>query len=115
MTDTHNSTSRDEVTLGFLTRERLTLLLQANDETEAQEQVRACITEIFLDLDPITAIKVAGELIEYFRDYVLSGMATVRRAATVTARITMTPDDIAKATGLSRPTVSRLITEHREP
>ena len=110
----NNPTSRDEVTLGFLTKERLASLLQAKEATIAQEQVRACLTDIFEDIDPITAIKVAGELIEYMRDYGLSGMATVRRAATVTARITMTPDDIAKATGLSRPTVSRLITEHRE-
>lgn len=114
MTDYYHSTS-DEVNLGFLTEERLAQLLQAKDETQAQYQLRACLTDVFRDLDPIASIKVAGQLIEYARDYVLSGMATIRRSATVTARVNMSPDEIAKATGLSRPTVSRLITEHREP
>lgn len=101
--------------LGFLPKERLELLLRtAKTETDSQAMVRNCITRVFEDLDPITSIKVAGELIEYGRE-LLAGLASIRRTATVTARITMTPDEIAKAAGLSRQTVARLVTEHREP
>lgn len=113
MTDTLTPTP-DGAPLGFLTQERLAILLQTKDETPAQRRVRECITSVFEDTDPITSIKVAGELIEFGRD-LLAGLAAIRRTATVTARITMTPDEIAKAAGLSRQTVARLVTEHREP
>lgn len=98
----------------FLTDEYLAKLLQPADETPAQARVRQCLINVFQDRGPIESMLIAGQLIEYARDYVLSGMAAIRRTATVTARITMSPDEIAKATGLSRATVSRLITEYRE-
>jgi hypothetical protein len=85
----------------------------SGNETDAQAQIRDCLYAAFEDQDPIVRIQVAGELIEYIRDNVLSALATVRRSATVTARSSMSPDDIAKATRLSRATVSRLITEFR--
>lgn len=94
--------------------EYLTQLLTARHETMAQQQVRECLTNVLQHRDPIEMMLVAGELIEYARDYVLSGLAAVRRTATVTARMSMSPDQIAQSTGLSRATVSRLITEHRE-
>jgi hypothetical protein len=98
----------------FLTDAYLAKLLQPKDETPAQARVRECLVSVFRDRDPVEGMLIAGELIEYARDYVLSGMAAIRRTATVTARITMSPDEIAQATGLSRATVSRLITEYRE-
>lgn len=114
MSDILDTPTGGEGTANFLTDAYLDKLLKAKDETAAQAQVRACLASVFQDRDPIEAMLIAGELIEYARDYVLSGMAAIRRTATVTARITMSPDDIAKATHLSRATVSRLITEYRE-
>lgn len=101
--------------LGCISPDQFERVFKATDETAAQEQLRLCLTNILQGVDPISTMLVTGELIEYSRDYVLSGLAAVRRMATVTARITMSPDEIARATNLSRATVSRLITEYREP
>lgn len=81
--------------------------------TPAELQIRDCLINIFKDQDPVTTMLVAGQLIEYFRDDVLSSVATLRRGAAAVARSSMAPRDIAEATGLSRATVSRLITEYR--
>lgn len=96
-------------------------LLVTDKETGAQIQLRLCLSAIFKDQDPLTTIVVAGQLIEYARDVILPSLGTVRRNAAGVARASvpagmgLSPDQIATATGLSRATVSRLITEDRNP
>lgn len=86
--------------------------ISTGTETIAQAQLRDCLLGIFAEEDTVSTIRVAGELIEYSR-LVLTAMGAIRRSAAAHARSTMTPDEIAKATNLSRATVSRLITEYR--
>lgn len=64
-------------------------------------------------LDPVERIRVSTELIEVCRDQLMVDLATIRRAAAAEARHVqgMRPNDIAEATGSSRQTISRLLTE----
>lgn len=80
--------------------------------TSAEQQLRGCLNSIFEERNNVERIVVAGQLIEFSR-LIQTALATVRREATVYARTTMSPGEIAEATGLSRATVSRLITEYR--
>jgi len=83
------------------------------DETPEQFALRKCLTEILEGKSEIEAIMITGNLINYTRDHVLSALAGIRRAAAITARSSMTSEQIVKATGLSKATVSRLVTENR--
>jgi primosomal protein N'' len=97
----------------MLDKDYVSDLLNQGVETEAQRQMSACLQQIFEEVDPLNTIVVSKELIDYIRDRLLSSLATLRRAATADVRSSMSPDAISQATGLSRATVSRLITEHR--
>lgn len=96
-----------------MTQELLDRLLTVDKETTVQEQIHSCLNAIFQDQDDLTTVVAAGQLIEYTRDVVLVALGVVRRSAAVAARSKMSPAQIADSTGLSRATVSRLITEHR--
>lgn len=87
-------------------------LLDDSHATPAELKLRGCLNSIFENQDSVSQIVIAGELIEFSR-LVQTALAAVRREATVTARSSMSPGQIAEATGLSRATVSRLITEYR--
>ena len=92
--------------------------LQAPDgwvDTEAQAQLRACLTTILTGHDEITTIIIAGEIITVMRDQLMGGTATIRRSAARAARhqLNMMPSDIAKATSQTPATVARLLTESR--
>lgn len=84
-------------------------------DTEAQAQLRQCLTSILTGHDEITTIIISGEVIAVMRDQLMSNAATIRRSATRAARhqLSMTPLDIAKATHQSSATVARLLTESR--
>jgi hypothetical protein len=79
-------------------------------ETDA---LRQSLLDIFAGKTDVENIRVSGDLITYIRDVVLSSLAGIRRASAIGARSSMSPEEIAAATGLSKATVSRLITEHR--
>ena len=92
--------------------------LQAPDgwvDTQAQAQLRACLTAILTGHDEITTIIIAGEVIAIMRDQLMSNAATIRRSAARAARqqLSMMPQDIARATGQTAATVARLLTESR--
>lgn len=78
-----------------------------------REAVRKAIVELLSGKTEVEIISISGNLIEYLRDQVLSALAAIRRSAAIQARGSMSPDEIVQATGLSKPTVSRLITEYR--
>lgn len=80
---------------------------------EDTDRLRESLLQIFSDKTDVENIRVAGDLIQYIRDHVLSALAGIRRASAIGARATMSPEEIATATGLSKATISRLITEHR--
>jgi hypothetical protein len=84
-------------------------------DTEAQAQLRACLTTILTGHDEITTIIIAGEIITVMRDHLMGNTATIRRSAARAARkdLEMMPQDIAKATGQTGATVARLLTESR--
>jgi hypothetical protein len=91
--------------------------LKAPDEwvdTEAQAQLRACLTSILSGHDEVTTIVNAGEVITLMRDHLMGNAATVRRSAARAARTAgIMPQDLAKATGQTAATIARLLTESR--
>jgi hypothetical protein len=83
-------------------------------DTEAQAQLRACLTTIMTGHNEIDTIIIAGEVIAVMRDHLMGNAAIVRRSAARAARQnSMMPQDIAKATGQTAATVARLLTESR--
>lgn len=84
-------------------------------DTEAQQQLRACLTTILSGHDEITTIIRAGELISVMRDQLMGNTATVRRSAARAARenLGMMPQELAKATHQTPATIARLLTESR--
>jgi hypothetical protein len=83
-------------------------------DTEAQSQLRECLTNILTGHNEIDTIIIAGEVIAVMRDHLMSGTAVVRRSATRAARENgMSSQDIAKDTGQTAATVARLLTESR--
>lgn len=82
-------------------------------DTPEQAQLRKCVTEILKDKSPAEAVKVASDLITVTRDQLLAGMANVRRRGAEEARVGMSPAELSAASGLSRQTISRLLTEAR--
>ena len=89
-----------------------TYLHQETGVTET-DLLRQSLLDIFAGNSDVENIRVSGDLIQYIRDHVLSALAGIRRASAIGARATMSPEEIAAATGLSKATISRLITEHR--
>lgn len=88
-------------------------LLTPVDESSHRDTVRMALVSMLESQSDIEIIKSTGDLIEYIRDNVLSSLAAIRRTAAHNAKLTMTPGDISTATGLSKATVSRLLTESR--
>jgi CRP-like cAMP-binding protein len=88
-------------------------LLTPTDTGTERDAIRELLIELLSQQSDTQIIRSTGDLIEYIRDQVLSSLAGIRRAAANNARLTMSPDQIASATGLSKATVSRLITERR--
>lgn len=83
-------------------------------DTEAQAQLRQCLTNILTGHDEITTIIIAGELIAVMRDHLMGNAATIRRSAARAARMAgMMPEELAKATHQTKATVARLLTESR--
>jgi hypothetical protein len=84
-------------------------------DTEAQAQLRACLTTILSGHDEINTIMIAGEIITVMRDQLMGNAATVRRSAARAARenLGMMPQEIAKATHQTPATIARLLTESR--
>jgi hypothetical protein len=83
-------------------------------DTEAQAQLRACLTTIMTGHNEIDTIIIAGEVIAIMRDHLMGNAATIRRSAARAARENnMMPQEIAKATGQTAATVARLLTESR--
>lgn len=84
-----------------------------NPLSQPVEILRQCLLDIFQDRSDVEAIQISGDLIKYCRDKVLPALGGIRRNATANARVSMTVDEIASATGLSHAVVSRLFTERR--
>lgn len=84
-------------------------------DTPEQTQLRECLTTILLGHDAVTTTKICFDLITLMRDQLLTGTAQIRRSSAAVARKTMTPDELAKASGQTRQTVSRLLTEAKNP
>lgn len=83
-------------------------------DTEAQAQLRQCLTTILTGHDEITTIIIAGEVIAVMRDHLMGNAAVIRRSAARAARTAgMMPEELAKATGQTKATVARLLTESR--
>lgn len=85
------------------------------EDTEAQAQLRACLTGILSGHDEITTVIIAGEIITVMRDHLMGSAATVRRSAARAARenLGMMPQELAKATRQTPATIARLLTESR--
>jgi hypothetical protein len=91
-------------------------LMRAPDgwqDTPEQAQLRECVASILATKTPAEAVRVASDLIMVTRDQLLAGMANVRRRGAEEARTDMSPAELSAASGLSRQTISRLLTEAR--
>lgn len=82
-------------------------------DTPEQAQLRACTIAALSGHEPASAVRVASELIQLMRDQLLAGTAKVRRVAAEVARSEMSPSELAAASGQTRQTISRLLTEAR--
>lgn len=85
----------------------------ASTETTEQAALRTFLENLFQGRTDIDAIQISGQLITYTRDHVLSSLAAIRRTAALKAKRRMSADKLAEETGLSKATVTRLITENR--
>jgi hypothetical protein len=91
--------------------------LQAPDswvDTPEQAQLRTCLAMALEGHDGPQTIRICRELITLMRDQLMTGAARVRRQAAREARQEMSPKDLAAASGETRQTISRLLTEARE-
>jgi hypothetical protein len=82
-------------------------------DTPEQAQLRACVIGILTGHECTEALGIGHALITLMRDQLSGGVANVRRQATLRARETMTPADIAAASNQSRQTIARLLVEAR--
>lgn len=82
-------------------------------DTPEQAQLRSCLVNALSGHDPANTVRICHELITLMRDQLMSGTATVRRTAAAVARKSMSPAELAEASGQSRQTISRLLTEAR--
>src|SRR5688572_22273388 len=87
-------------------------LLSAQDNPD-REAIRQELLSLLSQRSDTEIIQVTGDLILYLRDTILSSLAGIRRSAAINAKSTMSTDEIASKTGLSKVSVSRLITEGR--
>jgi len=90
--------------------------LQAPDgwtDTPEQAQLRACLTQILSGHDAIDTIRICKDVVNVTRDQLLTGAASVRRAAAAEARKSMTPKEMSQASGETPQTISRLLAESK--
>jgi|SRR6185369_1458789 hypothetical protein len=90
------------------------------EDTREQAQIRACLLDVLDDRHPIVALKIASEMITVLRDQILTGLGQIRREAAHEAQQSggegmtgMTIMQMVKATGQTKQTVSRLLSEYR--
>lgn len=83
-------------------------------DTFEQAQLRECLINVLVGHSEVDTIRICGDLINLMRDRLSTATAGVRRLAAAQAReIGMAPDDIAEASGQTRQTIDRLLTEAR--
>jgi hypothetical protein len=84
-------------------------------DTEEQEVLRNALVSVLAGRNPIDQMVIGRDLINMMRDQLMRLTNEVRKAAAVCARdeYGMTPTEIVAESGLSGPTVSRLLTRHR--
>lgn len=82
-------------------------------DTLEQEQLRTCITQILEGHEDAETIRICFDLITLMRDQLMTKVGQVRRRAALSAREYLQPSDLATASGQSRQTISRLLTEAR--
>ena len=82
-------------------------------DTVEQAQLRACLTEILSGHGSVDTIIICYDIITVMRDQLMTNVAHVRRQAAREARQTMSPRDLAVASGQTPQTISRLLTESR--
>lgn len=82
-------------------------------DTPEQEQLRKCLLTVLTGQEDVDLIRVGHDLITLMRDQLMTGVGQVRRQAAARARDTMQPEDLARASGQSRATIARLLTEAR--
>lgn len=82
-------------------------------DTPEQAQLRRCLQGILEGHEAVETIRICYDLITLMRDQLMTGTAQVRRQAAKEARMTMTPGELAMASGQTRQTIARLLTESR--
>lgn len=82
-------------------------------DTPEQAQIRACLIAALSGHEPIETIRIALDLITVMRDQLSAGLGVIRRSSAKIARADMSPEELAKYTGHTSPTISRLLTEAR--
>lgn len=84
-------------------------------DTEEQAMLRNALVGILADRNPIDQMVIGRDLIDLMRNQLMRLTSEVRKAAAQEAKdgLRMTPAEIAEESGLSGPTVSRLLTRHR--
>jgi len=84
-------------------------------DTDEQAALRKALIDILADRNPIDQIIIGRDLIDLMRDQLMRLTSEVRKAAALHARdeMRMTPTEIVDESGLSGPTISRLLTKHR--
>jgi hypothetical protein len=86
---------------------------EGKPDTPEQAQLRACLTSVLTGHNEVDTIRICSDLVTLMRDQLSTATATVRRIAAAKARETMQPAAIAQASGQTRPTIARLLTEAR--
>lgn len=82
-------------------------------DTDEQARLRTCLIRILSGHDPVDTIIVCYDIITVMRDQLMTNVAHVRRQAAREARQSMSPRDLAVASGQTPQTISRLLTESR--
>jgi hypothetical protein len=84
-------------------------------DTEEQAVLRKALVDILDGRNPIDQIVIGRDLIDLMRDQLMRLTSEMRKAAAQCAKdeLGMSPAEIVSESGLSGPTVSRLLTRHR--
>lgn len=82
-------------------------------DTPEQAQLRACLIQVLSGHEPADTIRICYDIITLMRDQLMTETAQVRRAAAKVARDTMSPQELSAASGQTRQTISRLLSEAR--
>lgn len=82
-------------------------------DSPEQAQLRSCLISVLQGHGDVETVRICYDLIVLMRDQLMTNAAQLRRSAAQTARKTMTPKDLATATGQTPQTIARLLTESR--